>query len=193
VDDDERQLEGSLEIAEVSQEPGDVLAAVFIPGVKTNQGIEDEEPGPEACDGGPEAQLIPLGVESHRRLGDDRHIEILKRDPPVTADGFEAAADLRESILGEVDEGGAGGFDAESIEGRGAGGDADREVETKPTFHRLRAASDHPDRFPSPKALDEPAILGTLSLEVPGEDGREEIRFGGIHGQRTLRAPTTWL
>jgi hypothetical protein len=193
VDDDERQLEGSLEIAEVSQEPGDVLARVLVAGVQAHQGIEDEEAGPQAGDGGPEAQLIPLGVEPHDRLGDDRHVEVIEGDAPVAADGVEAAADLREPILGEVDEGGAWGRDGEPVEGGRAGGDADGEVEAEPALHRFWAAPDHADGFPSPEALDEPAVLGPLRLEVPGEDGGEEIGLVGIHGQRTFRAPTTWV
>jgi hypothetical protein len=193
VDEDERQLEGSLKMAEVSQEPRDILGAVFIQRVQPDQRIEEEKPRPEVGDGGAQAQLVPLGVEVHGGLGDDRDLESVDGDPPVAADGFEAAADLRKSVLGEVDEGGAGSVDAEAVEGRSAGGDADREVQAKPTLQRLRCTSDHPHCFSSPEAVDEPAVLGLLALEVASEDGREEFGLGRIHGHSTFRAPTTWL
>ena len=44
----------------------------------------------------------------------------------------DTVADARQSILGEIHQGGTGGLDREPSEGRGAGGDRDGEIKTKP-------------------------------------------------------------
>jgi hypothetical protein len=191
MDEGQGHVEGSLKVPEVAQESRDVLTAVFIPGVKPHQRIEDQKPRPEVGDGGAEAFLVSVGVEAYRRFDDDRDVEVVERKPSVAAEGFEAAADLGATILGQVDESPAGGLNRETVEGGSAGGDADGEVESKMALHRLGRAADHAHSFPSPEALDEPPLLGAFSLEIPGEDGGEDLRFSGSHGQRTFRAATT--
>lgn len=105
---------------------------------------------------------------------------------------FEARSDLGESVLGKVNEYGAGIVDPEAPQSRRSGGDAESEVKPEVALEALGGPAQDADGLSRPELLDEPAFLGLLALEIAcvchGEvAGRRSV----IHGQRTFRAETT--
>jgi hypothetical protein len=193
MDEDQSEIEGTLELAEVSQESRDILGAVLVAGVKAHQGIQQKKPGPKVLQRGPQALLVPLRVQAHDRLCDDGEVQLRDLQAAVAADGLQPGSHLSVAILCEVNERPAGGLDAEAVQCRSPRGDAHGEVKPEPALQRLRAASKEAHSLATPEALDEPAILSTLDLQVASEDARETFGLGGIHGQRTFLAEMTWL
>jgi hypothetical protein len=90
----------------------------------------------------------------------------------MQADTGDAGADLRESVFGEVDEGGSWVESSEAIEEWGGGGEADGEVEPAPTFRTFRRASQDTDAV-TPDLIDAP---------VQGAVVRAGVECGGPRG-----------
>lgn len=79
-----------------------------------------------------ESELVALGIEAQPVRSDDLQVEARQMQAAVAAQLGDTVADARQSILGEIHQGGTGGLDREPSEGRGAGGDRDGEIKTKP-------------------------------------------------------------
>lgn len=78
MDDDDRKAEAPLKLAEKTEKPRDFLSVVFIGGMQTDKRVEEKQPWLESRQRCAKPLLVPLGVESKARLGDDHQIELLK-------------------------------------------------------------------------------------------------------------------
>ena len=173
VNDGDGDVKGSLEVAEVGEQGRDIAGEVFIDAVESDEGVEEEEAGAQVGKG--VAQTVLVGVEVETQTGgrDDVTGQGGELDAAVAAQAAQAGLDGGGGVLGHVEEGRAGVVDVEGVEAWGGGGDGESEVEADPGFARLRGTTNDTDSGPGPKAVDEPAALGTGLFEVTGpHDGQ---------------------
>lgn len=194
VNEDDGDVVLSLELAQEAEQPRDVSAAVLVEAVKSHEGIEEEEPGLAAREGGAQTCLVGGEIEAQAGRGDHEQVERGERQTAVQTHTSDAVSHPWQRILGEVDECGAWVIDGEAAEARSAGGDADGEVETEPALARLGHASDDADGMAGPDLAHQPGVLRGSDLEVGGPCDGELWLCGrsGTHGQRTFRAATMW-
>lgn len=186
---DERDGEGvaAVELAEEAEQSGDVGGTVFVEAVESDEGIEEEECGPEGGEGGVECAPVGFEVEAQAGPGDDVEVEVGERELPVGTDLGDAVTELMRRVLGEIDDGGARGVDVEAAETGGTGGDGDGEIEPEPGFTGFGRSPDDADGVGAPEALDEPAGLGGPGVDGMDGQGRQAL----VHGHSTLRAAMT--
>ena len=93
--------------------------------MKSDQRVQQQEYGTNLSHGLVERELVALGIEAQPVSSDDVQIEAGQIQAAVAAQVSDTVADAWQSILGEIDQGGAGGLDREPPEGWGAGRDRD--------------------------------------------------------------------
>ena len=166
VDEDDGEVESTLQLAQVAEDSGDVGGEVLVEPVKADEGVEEKERGPEKLDGSEESFLIELGVEPKRRRGDDMYVELGEVELEVRADAFEPSADDVQSIFGGVEEHGSFPSDGKVSQARRAGSDGDGHVEDEIALAALGLAPDDADGLVGPEAVDEPSGLRRRRVEL---------------------------
>lgn len=156
VDDGDGGAVLALQVTQEAEQCRDLGGTIFVDLMQADERVEQDEAGLELGQGGVEAALVVGGIESQGRGGDDVQRESADVEAAVFADASDAAADLVQRVLGEIDEGRTWELDLEAIEARGVAGDGDGEVETEPAFAALRGPSDETDSLVTPEGADEP-------------------------------------
>lgn len=156
--------------------------------MKSDEGIQNQEPGLEGLEGGIQSVPVTLEVEAEGGCGDDVEIEAGEGEAPVLAELGDAVAELGQGVLGEIDHGGPRGVDLEATEAGGAGGDRDREIQSQPGFTRFCGPSNDADGAGAPQIADEPRRVGRLGIEGMDREGGQRL----VHGQINSRAAITW-
>ena len=129
-----------------------------------------------------EAAALGLAIEQERGCGDDVDIDSGEFEAAMPGHAGDAFADDGVSVLGEVDEDGAGPGHGERIQARSAGGDAEGQVEAEPGFGALGGAADDADGGVAPELCDEPALgLVWLAGNVADAYDRQERVIHGRH------------
>src|SRR5690606_4273782 len=110
------------------------------------------------------------------------------------AEGGDARADGRQGVLGEVDERGPGGPDAEASETRDTGSDGGGDLEGEPGRAGLRRPADDAVAVVGPRGVAEPAVLGVGDVEPAGGAGRQRLDGDrpASHAAMRARAAMTW-
>ena len=173
VDDGDGGGVFTLEVSELTEEGRDVGGAVFVEMMEAHEGIEQDEPGLEALQGGVQTNQIVRGVEEQTGSGDDVQVERLEGEATVATDAGDAAPDLVQRILCEEDEARAGLLDLEAIETRSGAGNGDGDVETEPGFAAFGSTGEEADRLRAPQGADEPRS-GAVDLVEVGDPRRRE-------------------
>jgi hypothetical protein len=187
VDEGDCEVVATVELTEEAEEAGDIGGGVFIEAVKSDEGIEDQEPGLEGSEGVIEGDLIALEVEAETGSGDDVEVEAGEGEAAVVGELVDAVAELGEGVLGEIDDGGSRGIHLEVAEAGGAGSHRDGEVEAEPGFAGLGRATNDADGRSPPELPYKPAHVLWLGVDGMNREGGQ----GGGHGQRDLRPAMT--
>ena len=187
VDEDQSELIAAVDGAQKAEQGRDIRGAVFIEGMESDQGVQQQECGADALHGVVESELVALGIEAQPVSSDDLQVEAGQIEAAVAAQVGDAVADAWQSILGEIHQGGSGGVDREPPEGGSAGRDRDGEVKAKPGLTHLWLTSDCPHSSGSPEVAHQP--LGSVGLRIDGMDRNSGQRCG--HGHSDLRAAIT--
>jgi hypothetical protein len=82
----ERTLQGT----EVAKQGGHGVASVFIGGMNADQGIQDQESGPVAGNGGLEPFLMLALIQAEQPGGNHVYIERVEVDPAISSEGLQA-------------------------------------------------------------------------------------------------------
>jgi len=91
-----------------------------------------------------------LEVEPHAGRRNDVQVQLSDVETSVSTQPLDAASDLIEGVLRQVDERRALARHLEAAEACSARGDRDSEVEPKPRFAGLRSAANEADRLLAP-------------------------------------------
>ena len=163
VDEQDCQMELTLEFAQVTEQRSDFFGGVFIAAVKPYEGVEDQQRGLECGDGLAQTLAILWQVEQEARGGDYVEGERIEGGVGGRADAFEALADGGQGVLGGKQEHRAAAPDGEVAQARGGGGDTDGDVEGQEAFAALGFAAEDADGLIGPKRFDEPlGLLGRI-------------------------------
>jgi hypothetical protein len=104
MDDDDSEVEGTLEFTKVSEDRGDVGRGVFIDAVESNKGVENQEPWSKLFGRVTQPFLVLSGVESERSGGDDLNVELSEVEICELTDTLESSANDLRRILGGIEE-----------------------------------------------------------------------------------------
>jgi hypothetical protein len=173
VDDGDGGVVFALQMPQEAEQRGHFAGTVFVDLVQAHERVEQNQPWPQGSEGGVETALVVLGVEPQARGGDHMQVESVDVETTVLADSSDAAADLMQGILGEVDEGRAGLLDIEAVEAGCVAGDGDGEVESEPAFAGLRSPCNESNSLVSPQRADEPG-RGPVDLLQVGDASRRQ-------------------
>lgn len=122
MDQDDGDVVAAVELAQKAEQARDLGGAVLVEAVQPHQRVEQQQPRPQRRQRGVERLSISLGVEPQARRGDDVQVELGKRQGSVLAQLGDAPTDLRQRVLGEVDQRRPGRLDLESAQARRARG-----------------------------------------------------------------------
>jgi hypothetical protein len=128
MDEDHREIERSLKLAEVAEESRNNETAIFVETMEPDQGVEEKKLGPEARKRSSEPRLVPGRVETKDRGGDDRKVERVDIKAAIFAEALDAGPHLSEGIFCKIYERGTSDLDFEVPQGRGTRSNAHREV-----------------------------------------------------------------
>ena len=132
VHDDDREREAPLELTNVGEELRDRPSIVLVDGMEPYQRIEEKEPRPQAADGLQKQRSVPGGVQGEPGRGDHVEVDRLKGEAAVTRHALDPFTHDLKCVLGEVDKRRPALMYSVGVEGRGARGDAERNVEPEP-------------------------------------------------------------
>jgi hypothetical protein len=130
---------GAGEGAQAVEDDGHLGGGVFVGPVQANEGIEDEQAGPDARDGGGEA--VQAVGQADAGLDDDLDRERGERLLAARGKRGEALDDDGRRILGRAQQDGARGRDGKAAGGRGRRGDGDGEFEGEEALAGLGGAA----------------------------------------------------
>jgi hypothetical protein len=198
VDDGEGQVVGALQLAQISEDGGDIAGLILVNAMEPHEGVEQEEPGSMAPDGLREAALVAWLIEAHAGRGDHADGKCGEIERSVAADAKEPLLDDRSGVLGHVDEHATGLTDGERVEARCATGDGNGEVEPEPALVALGRTADDADAGASPEVFDEPAARRVRFVEGGGIDDRQYGLVGShpvtiwAAGEASMAASMVW-
>jgi hypothetical protein len=116
VDDDEGEIVAAVELAQEAEQGRDFGGAVLVDAVQADEGIEDEEPGPERREGGVKGAAVAVEIEAQAGSGDDVKLEGGEREAAVLAELSDAVSQVRQRVLGEIDDDRPRGVDLEAAD-----------------------------------------------------------------------------
>ena len=176
--------EPSLQLAQESEDGGDVGDGVLVDTVQAHQGVEDKQAWPDALDGVVQALAVAFEVEAQSRHVDDGDVEVTERRVGGAGDAFEPGAHDVSGILGGEQHDGSWVCGGEVTQARDARGDGHGEVEGEEGFAALGLAADDADGFAAPECVDEPVLVAGAVLELDrgacgqGAHRRALVRLG---------------
>ena len=175
VDEHDGAAEAALQLAQVGEQRRDLGGGVLVDAVQAHEGVEDDEPRPQAFDLLAQARAVGRDVEADDGIDDHVDVEAVQRDLCGCTDSAEASAHDVGRVLGGVQQHGAAGRDREAPEAGHAGGDADGHAEREEGLAAFRLATDDPDRGLGPRAVDQPALRRGPLGELAGAADVESI------------------
>lgn len=194
MDEENGETEGTLKLAEESEQRRDLGGDIFVDSVKSDEGIENEKAWPQLIEGSLEPLSVECEIDSKGEGGDDLEVESGQINAGGVADSFEAAAKDVVRVFGGKDDDATGTLDGEAAQSRSAGGDCDGEIEREKRFAAFGFAADDSDGLVGPEIANEPAgVVRHAGEPVGGLEG-EWIRCrhdGRIHALAPVvrRAP----
>ena len=159
-------VEPSLQLAQESEDGGDLGDGVLIDAVQAHQGVEDKQAWPDALDGVVQALAVAFEVEAQSRHVDDGDVEVTERRGGGAGDVFEPGAHDVSGVLGGEQHDGSWVCGGEVTQARDARGDGHGEVECEEGFAALGFAADDADGFAAPQRVDEPVLVAGAVLEL---------------------------
>ena len=179
VDDDDGEVVGALQLAQVAEQGGHLAGLVLVDAMQAHEGIEQEQARGLAPHGLGEAVLVAREIEPHAGRGDDADGERGEIEAAVAAEAGESCLDDGRGVLGHVDQHAAGLGDGEGVEAGRAAGDGDGQIEPEPALAALGRAANDADAGAGPEVRDEPAAGGVGLVQVGGaHDGEPGVVVG---------------
>jgi hypothetical protein len=145
VDEYDRDGVTALEIAQEGEQWRDLAAGILVDAVQSDEGIEDEQPRLEPCDGLLEAATVGIEIEAQAGRGDHLDVELIEADGGGSTNAVEPAADDVQGVFGRIEQDAARVRHGESAQAAGAGGDGDGQIESEEGFAALWFAADNAD------------------------------------------------
>ncbi len=92
VDEQDRGLEASLDVAQEAEDGGDLGDGIFVDAVEADEGVENEEAGPDALHGLDQALAVGAMIEAQGWHVDDGDVEGLEAGVGGAGDALQAGA-----------------------------------------------------------------------------------------------------
>jgi hypothetical protein len=99
MDDEHGNVMPALQLAQVSEQRGDLAAGVLVDAVETYERIEDEQARRQSGDGLGEVAAVGIQIEPDGRRSDNLDVEIGQRHTGCCRDSFEASAHAMQCVL----------------------------------------------------------------------------------------------
>ncbi len=192
-----RQVELPLQRAKVRQQLGHFAGVVLVDAVKSHQGIQNEQPGPEPPGCLQEPRAVRIAIEPEHGRGDHVDLDLGEIETAMPGHSRDPLAHDRQRVLGQVDQDRPRLRHGVLAQARRAGGHREGHVQSQPCLGALGGTADHADRRRAPEPFHKPA-LGALLAGSPPRARREAIdsqsrasshpHFLLEHGARTASA-----
>ena len=182
VDEQDGGLEAALDIAQEAEDGGDLGDGVLVDAVQADQGVEDDEAGPDTFHGLQQALPVVAMVEAQDGDVDDGDVEGLERGAGGPGDALETGAHDMAGVLGGEQQDRPGPFGGEVAQAGDAGGHRDGEIEREEGFAALGFAADDADRVAAPEPVDQPLPVPWPVLELGRGSGREALHRRALLG-----------
>ena len=183
VDQQDRGLEASLDVAQEAEDGGDLRDGILVDAVEADEGVEDEEAGPDALHGLDQALAVGAMIEAQGGHVDDGDVEGLEAGAGGAGDALQPGADDVAGVLCGEQQDRAGLVGGEAAQAGDAGGDGHGEVEREEGLAAFGLAADDADGLARPEPVDEPLLPARSVLQIDRRAGGE-----AGHGRSSSRA-----
>jgi len=134
MNQEDGQLELTLEFPQVRQQSGDLAGVVFIHSVQSDQRVQDQQNGPELLDGVGQARAVGGCVQSERRGRNHFHRQRSKRHLRGGRDSFQPLTHHGQRVFGRKEQHRSTAPHGELPQAGGAGSDADGDIQRQEAF-----------------------------------------------------------
>ena len=164
-------MEAALQVAQEAEDGGDLCDGILVDAVEADEGIEDEEAGPDALDRLDQSLAVGAMIEAQGGDVDDGDVEGLEAGAGGAGDALEPGAHDVAGILGGEHQDRPRLVGVEAAQAGDAGGDRHGDVEGEEGLAAFGLAADDADRLSRPEPVDEPLLPSGPVLQLGGGRG----------------------
>ena len=185
----DRQVELPLQRTKVRQQLGHFPGVVLVDTVKSHQGIQKKQPGPEPLGCLPEPRAVPIAIEPEGWCGDHVDLHLTEIETAMPRHSLNSLAHDRQRVLGQIHQNWPWLRHGVLAQTRRASGYGESHVQPQPCLGTFGGAADHTNRACAPELFHKPALGVVLALNLAHTHYRKRL----VSIQRHLKALTFFL